>query len=143
MCNEKNQNSSNCIAEILRIIVTLQDNAVGNNIDSCDKPALGGSSCSMTCNTRPITLYLCGANGTPLSIPVNRANTGCDAVAPVTSCVFRCEKVDGNCATCRVLAPNPDTTSVQPFVATDSIFTVDLSCCCIIRCLNDTFVECV
>lgn len=57
--------------------------------------------------------------------------------------VFRVEKVDGCCCTFRVLAANPDTTSLYPYVSTDSIFTMDCNCLCTIRCLNDTYVECL
>ena len=59
------------------------------------------------------------------------------------STVFRVEKVDGNCCTCRVLQDNPDTTSLNPYIATNSFFTMSLDCICAIRCLTDTFVECV
>lgn len=61
----------------------------------------------------------------------------------VTSSVFRVEKIDGCCCTFRVLAPNPDTTSPYPYVATDSIFTMDVGCMCCLRCLSDTYVECI
>lgn len=57
--------------------------------------------------------------------------------------VFRIEKIDGNCATFRVLAENSDTTSLNPYVATTSFFTMDCSCLCCCRCLTDTYVECV
>ncbi|MFI3260351.1 MAG: hypothetical protein R3Y13_01385 [bacterium] len=57
--------------------------------------------------------------------------------------VFRVEKIDSNCVTCRVLAENPDTTSLNPYVATSSFFTMDCSCLCSIRCLTDTYVDCV
>lgn len=62
-----------------------------------------------------------------------------------TSCVFRVEKIDGCCATFRVLAPNPDSNEVLtiPYVATNSFFTMNLNCVCSLRCLNDTAVECI
>ena len=64
-----------------------------------------------------------------------------DATGPRSS-VFRVEKVDGCCATFRVLAPNTDTTEVAtyPFEATNSFFTMNLNCVCALRCLQDTFV---
>ena len=79
---------------------------------------------------------MCGANGTPLTMPISRdpAETG-------TSSVFRLEKLDGCCATFRVLESNPDTTSTVPYLSTDSFFTINLDCVCILRCLNDTFVD--
>ena len=66
-----------------------------------------------------------------------------DEVNSTCSTVFRIEKIEGCCATFRVLAPNTDTTSLFPYVATNSFFTMDTSCLCSIRCLSDTYVECV
>ena len=76
----------------------------------------------------------------PLSMPISR-----DPAITTTSTVFRVEKIDDNCATFRVLALNDDPTesATIPYVATNSFFTMNLNCCCIIRCLNDTFVECI
>ena len=59
-----------------------------------------------------------------------------------TSSVFRVEKVNGCCATCRVLAPNPDTESVFDYVATDNFFTINCKCTCALACLPDTFIDC-
>ena len=42
-----------------------------------------------------------------------------------------------------VLAPNTDESSVFPYEATNSFFTINLGCCCVLRCLDDTFVECI
>ena len=82
-------------------------------------------------------LYTCASNGvTPWTMPTTR-----EEEATETSSVFRVEKVDGNCATFRVLAPNTDTTSTLPYVSTNSFFTMNLNCVCAIRCLNDTIVE--
>lgn len=132
--------SSNCIAEILNVILVLQQNACPDScLDSCDRPVLGGGPNCLICNTRPIELYTCGSNGTPFAMPTSK-----DLVAGgTTSTVFRVEKVDNNCCTCRVLDTNPDTSSLNPYIATNSFFTMDLSCCCAIRCLSDTYVECV
>ncbi len=138
MCN--NDNNSNCISEILNVILVLQQNACPDScLDSCDRPVLGGGPNCLVCNTRPIQLFTCCANGTPLSMPTTK-----DPVTPqTTSTIFRVEKVDNNCCTCRVLEDNPDTTSLNPYVATNSFFTIDLSCVCALRCLSDTYVECV
>ena len=32
---------------------------------------------------------------------------------------------------------------VFPYEATNSFFTINLNCCCVLRCLDDTFVECI
>ncbi len=151
MCNENNENT-NCIGEILKVILVLQQNASPEScLDSCDRPMLGGGPNCLVCNTRPVMLYTCCGNGTPWSMPIEKddisvcsnpqANSGC----PNCSSVFRVEKLDGNCATFRVLAPNPQESCCNsiPFIATNSFFTMNLSCCCAIKCLSDTYVECV
>ena len=127
------------ISEALNFILTLQKNSCCDNdncMEGCTSPFLGPVTTVVCYNTRPITLYSCN-NGELWSMPyeVN------DVVG--TSTVFRIENVEGNCATFRVLAENPDTTSLNPYVATNSFFTMDCSCICAIRCLSDTYVECV
>ena len=140
MCNNNNNNTNHqsCIQEILQVINVLQSNACPDNcLLSCDRPALGGGPNCIICNTRPIMLYTCCGNGVPWAMPTSREET------ETTSTVFRVEKVDNGCATFRVLAPNTDTTSTYPYVTTDSLFTMDINCLCSIRCLNDTYVECM
>lgn len=140
-----NNNEGNCIAEILNVILVLQQNACPDScLDSCDRPMLGGGPNCLVCNTRPVMLYTCCGNGTPWSMPVSKDSTAtCTEASTTCSSVFRVEKLEGNCCTFRVLADNPDTTSLYPYVTTNSFFTMNLDCCCVIRCLNDTFVECV
>ena len=142
MCNNDNNNDAcKCIAEILAIINVLQQNACTSEscLDTCDRGFLGCGVSSLNCNTRPITLYLC--NGTPLSMPTTKDDVICTDEGATCSNVFRVEKVDGCCATLRVLAPNPDTTSEYPYVATNSFFTMNLNCVCSLRFLSDTYVE--
>lgn len=151
MCNKDNgRDTGNCVAEILSVINVLQQNASPeNSLDSCDRPALGGGPNCLVCNTRPVMVYTCCGNGTPWSMPVCKDETSvCDddlLQNGVCSEVFRVEKVDGNCATFRVLARtnNDDDCNKLPFVATNSFFTMDLSCACAIRCLSDTYVDCI
>lgn len=136
MCN--NKDCDNCIMEILKVINVLQSNACPDNcLASCDRPALGGGPNCIVCNTRPIMLYTCGSNGNALSMPTSR-----NEAEGQTSNVFRVEKVDGCCCTCRVLAPSEEG-ATYPYVGTDSLFTINVGCICSIRCLNDTYVECV
>jgi len=138
---------NNCIVEILSIILVLQENVCPDNcLDTCDRPMLGGGSNCLVCNTRPVMLYTCCGNGTPWSMPITKdATTNCSGEPSSTTCstVFRIEKIEGCCATFRVLQENTDTTSLFPYVATNSFFTMDTSCLCSIRCLSDTYVECV
>lgn len=146
MCNKNENECSSCIAEILQVINILQCNACPENcLNSCDRPALGGGANCIVCNTRPIMIYTCCGNGTPWSMPTTRTNIDCNDTTTPGACsnVFRIEKIDGCCATFRVLQTNPDTTSLYPYVSTDSIFTMDISCICSLRCLNDTYVECL
>lgn len=143
MNNDTNKNGS--IKEVLQVILLLQQNACTSScIDSCDRPMLGtGTSCLM-CNTRPVMIYTCSSNGVPWSMPTSKdVTTACFQGMENCSSVFRVEKLDGNCCTFRVLADNPDTTSLNPFIATNSLFTMDLDCLCVCRCLNDTYVDCV
>ena len=139
MCNN-NSDDCKCISEILSIINILQQNAeCGDScLDTCDRGFLGCSVSSISCNTRPVMLYTCGNNGIPLNMPISKSPT-----ETTTSTIFRVEKVDGCCATFRVLVPNTDTTETYPYEATNSFFTVNLNCVCILRCLQDTYVECV
>ncbi len=138
MCNNDNKNCENCIADILKVIYILQQSVCPSDtcLESCDRGFLG-QSCATVCNTRPVMLYTCGSNGTPWSMSTTKTENG------TTSTVFRVEKLDGCCATFRVLEKNPDQESVYPYVATNSFFTMNLGCVCCLRCLDDTFVECI
>ena len=102
---------------------------------ACDYEKCKGCCC--------VILYTCAGNGTPFSIPTTKTDGTCGDGTTICSSVFRIEKIDGNCATFRVLAPNTDTTTGYPYEATNSFFTMNLNCLCAIRCLNDTFVECI
>ncbi len=149
MCNDKNKNTcESCISEILTVINILQQNAncCGDAcLDTCDRGFLGCSTTSLNCNTRPVMLYTACGNGTPWTMPTTKDNVVCGDVDVECSNVFRVEKLDGCCATFRVLAPNTDTTTLAaiPYVATNSFFTIDLGCVCVIRCLQDTYVDCI
>lgn len=141
MCNENKD--CKCIAEILTVINILQHNAscCGETcLETCDRGFLGNTTTCLSYNTRPIMLYTCAGNGIPWSMPISK-----DPNETVTSNVFRVEKIDENCATFRVLIPNPDETeaATYPYIATNSFFTMNLDCCCVLRCLNDTCVECI
>ena len=152
MCNEKNSNCSSCISDILKVILVLQQNACPDScLDSCDRPMLGGGPNCLVCNTRPIMLFTCCGNGTPFSMSTDKDNVMVCSNPQVINCsndcssVFRVEKLDGCCATFRVLAPNPQESccNSMPYIATNSFFTMDLSCVCAVKCLSDTFVDCV
>ena len=147
-CGNNNDNEScRCIAEILTVINVLQQNAnCGDScLETCDRGFLGCNTTTLGCNTRPVVLYTCAGNGTPWSMPTTRENVVCGDEGVVCSSVFRVEKIDGCCATFRVLAENTDpaTSATIPYVATNSFFTMNLNCVCALRCLPDTYVECI
>lgn len=129
-----NNHCDNCIADILKVILILQHSANQSDacLETCDRGFLGQQCCPTCCNTRPIVLYTCGSNGIPLSLPISK-----NPNEETTSSIFRLEKLDDCCATLRVLTTNCDNT----FNLTNSFFTINLECICIIRCLNDTFIE--
>ncbi len=137
MCNNENTSCENCIADILKVILLLQQSVCQNDscLETCDRGFLG-QSCSTFCNTRPIVLYTNATGSTPLALPISK-----DPNETVTSSVFRLEKLDGCCATCRVLALNTDPTVGFPYTATNSFFTINLNCVCCLRCLDDTYVD--
>lgn len=145
--NNNSNTSENYIIQILSVILVLQDNACPDTcLDTCDRPMLGGGTNCLLCNTRPVMLYTCAGNGTPWSMPITKdTTTNCsgEALGETCSTVFRVEKIEGNCCTFRVLAENTDTTSLNPYVTTNSFFTMDCGCLCSIRCLSDCYVDCV
>lgn len=134
---ERNCNHcDNCIADILKVILILQQSVdqLDSCLETCDRGFLGQQCCPTCYNTRPIVLYTCGSNGVPLSMPISKSPT-----EERTSSIFRVEKLDDCCATFRVLTVNSDNT----YTATNSFFTINLDCLCSIRCLDDTFIECM
>ena len=128
-----NQERNNCMADILKVILILQQSASDNEacLDTCDRGFLGQQTTPTLYNTRPMSLYTCG-NIEPLGMPVSKNPT-----ETTTSNIFRLEKLDNCCATFRVLVVNED----DSYTSTDSFFTINLNCLCIVRCLNDTYIE--
>ena len=139
MCNNNDNNTcENCIADILKVILLLQQSVCQNDccLETCDRGFLGQTNSSLFFNTRPVVLYTCATGNDPLAMPISR-----DPAVTTTSTVFRLEKLDDCCATFRVLAPNTDTTSTFPYESTNSFFTINLNCCCVLRCIDDTYVD--
>ena len=136
MCD--NNNGCSCFTDTLCTIVDLQrqGECCDQTIGSCDRPFLGTNISTFAFNTRPVSLYTCGSN-ILWTMPYTLDGTDGE------STVFRVETVSDCCATFRVLAPNPDTTSLNPYVATDTFFTLNLNCVGMLRCLPDTFVACI
>lgn len=134
--NASSECSDSCITEILQVISILQSNACPDGcLNSCDRPTLGGGTNCIVCNTRPIMLYTCAGNGVPWSMPASKTDPS------ITTNIFRVEKVEGCCCTFRCLLANTNADSIYPYMATDSIFTMNIGCVCALSCLNDTYVD--
>ncbi len=140
MCSNKKDNC-NCVSEILSIILMLQQHSKPEDecLDTCDKGFLGNNVVCPKYNTRPIMLYTATGNGTPWEMPISKNDTSCESSPQMNSNVFRIEKLDGCCATFRVLKPSKH--DPNTWKSTNSFFTMDLSCVCAIRCLTDTVVD--
>ena len=131
-------NNECCIANVLKVITILQDKAeaIDEIPNTCDRPFLGNIiDNGFVFNTRPITLF--SSNGNEISFPYTL--NGCEG----TSSVLRCEKVEGCCVTCRILAPNPECETGFPYIATNSFCTINTECICCLQCLPDTFIPCL
>ena len=125
------------ISKILSFIIELQESVENTNFDNagCDKPCLGPSVTNgLIFNTRPITLYSC-CTGALWSMPYTLNETSGE------STVFKIHKLENNCATFEILAPNPETVEFLPYISTNNFFTIDLDCVLAIRCLNDTYTN--
>jgi Spore coat protein Z. len=129
MCNN---NDNTCpFSDTLTTIVKLQNAGSCPDIcnQTCDRPFLGENNNICLYNTRPVTIFTC-PNNISWEMPYGQGEQ------EQTSSVFRCESVEGCCATFRVLAPNEDGT----YSSTNSFFTMNLKCVGAIKCLQDTFV---
>lgn len=132
MCGE-NENSleCSCLYNLLNNIIKLQkQDSSCCNLGGCDKPFLGPTPDVICYNTRPINLYNC-QTGELWSI--DYLNNGTES----TSVVFRCEKLDDCCCTCRILIDNGDGT----YTATNQFFTINLNCVSAVKCQPDTYID--
>ena len=119
MCGENT--NCNCLDTIIKRILYLQSNCFPcEQAEGCDKPFLGPNNVNGY-NTRPVSFYNC-QTGALWSID--------------GSTVFRLESLDGCCCTCRILTENDGT-----YQATNNFFTINLDCCCGIRCYNDICLD--
>ena len=133
-------NNTCCIADILETIIKLQNRSEKFDCfnEGCDKPFLGPTPSTICYNTRPVNFFRC-SDGGQWVLPYTLNGT------TSVSGVFRAENIDGCCCTCRILAPNPDTTQVDlyPYVPTESFVTINLSCVGALKCLPDTYIGCI
>ena len=121
-------NDTCCLAKILKAIDVLQKECNNECLsEGCDRPFLGNIE-PVLYNTRPINLY--NRDGSIFTVDYT-----VDAVTNSSS-TFRVEDVNNCCAKLRVLTPSGST-----YQNTDVFVTVNLKCFCVLRCLNDVFVE--
>ncbi len=120
-------NNENCLKNILKAIVVLQNNASNTpcNDTGCTRPFLGTLPTTVCFNTRPITLYRC--DNSLVTLPYNDTNTT----------IFRVESVNDNAIRVLLLALNADGT----YTNTNTYATINLGCICAIRCLADTTIN--
>lgn len=144
MCSNNNCNNCNGMADTLAIIVKAQDAAekIDESLFACDKPFLGPCPVVDVCNTRPVMLFTC--NNDPLSIPID---DNC------SSSVFRVMSLDRENCTAKCMALKKKhhhkdgdsnwNNECSEFEKTDSFCVINLCCLCCIKCLTDTFVDCI
>ena len=123
-------NNENCLANILKVINVLQNNA--EKIDcnySCTRPFLGEGVNNTCFNTRLVTLYRCDNTLVSLPYTLNGVNA--------TTTVFRVENVTDNSVT--VLLIGADATGDYT-VNTDTYATIKLGCIYAIRCIGGTTI---
>lgn len=120
---------NNCLANILKVIETLQNNIekLDNISNSCTRPFLGFNTIQPF-NTRLVTFYRC--NNTPIELPFT-SDTG-----TLTTSIFRIQKVSCNTVTVLLLEDNGDGT----YTSTNTFATINLNCVCAIQCLGDTTI---
>ena len=112
-------NNENCLANILKAIVVLQNNA-GNidcNDNSCTRPFLGELQNNVCFNTRLVTFYRCDNSLVTLPYTI-------DGVTNETT-VFRVENVTNDSVTVLLIGDENGTSAHSPNIeAPSSIFTI-------------------
>ena len=126
-------NNENCLANILKAIVVLQNNAekIDCTNNSCTRPFLGDVIPTLCFNTRLVTFYRC--DNTLITLPYTLA----DGTTGETS-VFRVESVNDNSITVLLLADDGTETYN---INTNTFATINLGCVCAIRCIGDTTIN--
>lgn len=124
-------NNENCLANILKAIVVLQNNAekIDCNDNSCSRPFLGELPTTICFNTRLVTFYRCDNSLITLPYTLNGV--------PGETSVFRVESVNDNSVTVLLLADDGSETYT---INTNTFATINLGCVCAIRCIGDTTI---
>ena len=122
-------NKENCLANILKVINVLQNNAERQDCDvnnSCTRPFLGSFPSIVCFNTRLVTFYRCDNTLLTLPYTLEDGTTG-------TTTIFRVEGVTDNSVSVRLILDNGDGT----YTNTNNFATINLGCICAIRCIGD------
>lgn len=121
-------NKENCLANILKVICVLQNNAENAdcNNNSCTRPFLGNSDILVCFNTRLVTFYRC--DNTLVTLPYNLNGTTGETT------IFRVSSVTNDSVTVLLIIDNGDGT----YTSTNTFATINLGCICAIRCIGDT-----
>lgn len=122
--------NKNCLANVLKVINVLQNNAENNcpTNNSCTRPFLGDFPTVVCFNTRLVTLYRC--DNSLVTLPYTLDGT------EGTTSIFRVENVSDSTATVLLIADNGDGT----YTNTNTFATINLGCICAIRCIGDTTI---
>ena len=120
-------NKEYCLANILKVINVLQNNAEENCDvnNSCTRPFLGNIPEVVCFNSRLVTFYRCDNSLVTLPYTLNGAQD--------TTTIYRVESVSKNAVTVLLVRDNGDGT----YTNTNTFATINLACICAIRCVGD------
>lgn len=122
--------NNNCLANILKVINVLQNNAEDDcpNNNSCTRPFLGDFPAIVCFNTRLVTFYRCDNSLVTLPYTLDGVND--------TTTIFRVQNVGCDSVTVLLIRDNGDGT----YTNTNTYATINLGCICAIRCVGDTTI---
>ena len=120
-------NKEYCLANILKVINVLQNNAEENCDvnNSCTRPFLGNIPEVVCFNTRLVTFYRCDNSLVTLPYTLNDVQD--------TTTIYRVQSVSNNAVTVLLVRDNGDGT----YTNTNTFATINLACICAIRCVGD------
>ena len=122
--------NNNCLANILKVINVLQNNAEEDCPDnnSCTRPFLGNFPTIVCFNTRLVTFYRC--DNSLVTLPYTL-----DGIESTTT-LFRVQNVSDDAVNVLLIRDNGDGT----YTNTNTYATINLGCICAIRCVGDTTI---
>ena len=114
-----------CIYNLLKLICLLQENSTSacSFQNECQKPFLGPTTVNPYYNTRVVSFYK--KDGTLFTTDIDGN----------TSSYFRIMNVENNSVTLLILINNDNT-----YTTTNQLITINISCICAIRCIEDIYL---